>query len=672
MARTISTHVDSHNITMITGWLFACLPFGELAFKLNLVSSFYAALAVTFFYFTLLEQFDRKALAWAGSILLMISHALWWHATILESYATNAFFTSMGLLFMVRLEKYGKEQDLYWLCGISGFAIFNHVSMGFLCIAALFAAIVRMVQVAHRAGAIFIRCAGSALLGLSPWLALFIRDWINFNSLSFAINHAFFGPFKGMMLAGTFDANFTDFLLIYLTNFPNLLLICIPFGFYFIFKAWGRKSASLLAILTQLSLVSVFAFTYQTWNKFSFGQPALVIFCFIGCFSLNEIFNQIESRKSKRLEAAVALALMASIFFPIYLYGKLSTWGMDRSSIWSRKYSDGHAPNAFRVNEYIGNPLKTHFTDYDTFCRLTLAQLPSGAILFDDDGRSFYQFTDYFQKQLGLRPDLNIQVMNSFAYDNIGWGQNPQSAGAILRNAYFEDRLLYTTSLSFPFSRALESMPANERFHFVKVPLDEAHWIYQLVTQKDEAQAFLTLQSDYARDYRSLKVFSEERPSPGLKRKNSKFTEKRDVAQKDWVHDFMPGNILFSGRASITTQNMHEYGSFWKNQDQLFVRGEAPGAWVESILESPATRKVSMEINFTTSYDYGRVDLYLNEQPLLRDVDLYSRDVFHKVVQVPPFEIPAGKNRLIFKINGKNQQSTGLVMGLDFIKVRAL
>jgi hypothetical protein len=35
LRHVVSTHVDVHNITMLTGWLFALLPFGEMAFQID-------------------------------------------------------------------------------------------------------------------------------------------------------------------------------------------------------------------------------------------------------------------------------------------------------------------------------------------------------------------------------------------------------------------------------------------------------------------------------------------------------------------------------------------------------------------------------------------------------------------------------------------------------------
>ncbi|MBI5242963.1 MAG: DUF2723 domain-containing protein [Elusimicrobia bacterium] len=645
MRRIVSTHVDCHNITMITGWLFSRLPFEEPAFRINLVSSFYASLAIVFFYAALLCEFESVFTAALGAAFLMISHSLWWHATIIESYAANAFFTSLGILFYVRLRKYGRDADLYALCAVSGLAVFNHVSMGFQCAGAAVAGFARMARDRERAWRILGGCSAAALIGLSPWLAVLMRDWLLLQSLPTALNTAFFGPFRGLMLSGSPDNNLRDFTLIMMTGHPNLFLCMIPVGFIVFLEAW-RTSPSALGLLAHLALVCGFSFTYSTWNKFSFAQPGLVILCFIGCFAMHRVIARLRKEGSLLARAAWAAAGALSLAFPPYLYSHVSSWGRDPRSIWHARYNNLYSPGAYRLNEYIANPNKRHFREYDDFARLLFNRLPKGAMFFDDDGRSYYQLSDYFQKQKGWRPDVSLLFMNSFGYDSINWGLSTGSVAEVIRKAYFFDRGFYTISLGPPFRKAIDALPAGERFQFEKFYLDDAHWVYKLMTRKDELRSPLSLRRTDGAGYVPIRF-----------------------AGKPVVWDLRAKDVLFSARADAMTQKMSAFGTAWRNGNQLLIRFERHDGWVELLIECDRPRLAALGFHFTTSYDYARLDAFVNETRVLSGVDAFSKDIFRRGVLTRPVRLEPGYNRLILAVSKENRSPLRKAAGIDFLEL---
>ena len=95
----ISSNVCSHNLTHLLGWLFLKLPIANIAFKGNLVSVFCGAAVIGLFHALLRALALPRLLAALGALVLMVSHSMWWHSTIVENYAmSNVFLVACLLL----------------------------------------------------------------------------------------------------------------------------------------------------------------------------------------------------------------------------------------------------------------------------------------------------------------------------------------------------------------------------------------------------------------------------------------------------------------------------------------------------------------------------------------------------------------------------------------------
>jgi hypothetical protein len=114
MARlTLNSHVNNHNWTIFIGHLFTLLPIENLAFKGNLASLFQGSLAIILFYILLREMGLGRMAASLISGVLMVSYSFWWHSTIVESYAANAFFLLLTFFMLIRHQNMGKNRYLY-------------------------------------------------------------------------------------------------------------------------------------------------------------------------------------------------------------------------------------------------------------------------------------------------------------------------------------------------------------------------------------------------------------------------------------------------------------------------------------------------------------------------------------------------------------------------------
>jgi len=190
-------HPPGYPVYVALGKLFTLLPIGDIAYRVNLMSAFFAATTVVLVYLITLglcRSLSRgvatrarapRIAASAAALSLAFSPTFWSQATIAEVYTLNAFF--VAVLFYVLLKwAAGRRQQTAsnnakpttpWLL-LAGFtygvSLGNHLSMLMLGPAGLF-----LIAAGKRRNKICVKgllAAGlSFLLGLSIYLFLPVR-----------------------------------------------------------------------------------------------------------------------------------------------------------------------------------------------------------------------------------------------------------------------------------------------------------------------------------------------------------------------------------------------------------------------------------------------------------------------------------------------------------------
>ncbi|MDW8071057.1 MAG: DUF2723 domain-containing protein [Anaerolineae bacterium] len=102
-------HPTGYPLFTLLGWLFTRLPVGEVAFRVNLMSAFFGAVAVTLVYLAGLQLATREH-SWManvgaalGALALTISPVFWSQATVAEVYTLHACLVSAGLWLLLRI-----------------------------------------------------------------------------------------------------------------------------------------------------------------------------------------------------------------------------------------------------------------------------------------------------------------------------------------------------------------------------------------------------------------------------------------------------------------------------------------------------------------------------------------------------------------------------------------
>lgn len=119
-------HNTGYPLYLLLGKLFTLIPVGDIAYRVNLMSAFFAALTVLVLYLVVFELTGRRSAALVAALTIAFSSTLWANATWAESYALNAFLTVLILLLLIRWRESGRKSFLYLACLTFGLSLGNH------------------------------------------------------------------------------------------------------------------------------------------------------------------------------------------------------------------------------------------------------------------------------------------------------------------------------------------------------------------------------------------------------------------------------------------------------------------------------------------------------------------------------------------------------------------
>jgi Protein of unknown function (DUF2723) len=167
-------HPTGYPTYLMLTHLFTYLPFGDPAYRVNLGSAFYAALAVVAVYAAGLLLGRRIVAAATGALVFGLGTALWSQAVIAEVYTLNALLVSVTIVALLLWREHREDRYLLLSAFLMGLCLTNHLTSGLLLPASLLlVALVdwrRLVDFRLVAGG-----AGLFLIGLIPYLYLPIR-----------------------------------------------------------------------------------------------------------------------------------------------------------------------------------------------------------------------------------------------------------------------------------------------------------------------------------------------------------------------------------------------------------------------------------------------------------------------------------------------------------------
>lgn len=121
-------HPTGYPLYTLLGKLFTLLPVGDVAYRVNLMSALFAAMALAWLALLLRELTGRRLAGALGAAALAVAPAFWAQATIAEVYPLHLFLLTLCLWLVARWERSG-EAGQRWLIALAaafGLALAHH------------------------------------------------------------------------------------------------------------------------------------------------------------------------------------------------------------------------------------------------------------------------------------------------------------------------------------------------------------------------------------------------------------------------------------------------------------------------------------------------------------------------------------------------------------------
>jgi len=158
--------------------LFTYLPFGDLAYRTNLASAVYAAVAVLLICVAGLLLSRRVMAAAASALAFGLAGSFWSMAVITEIYDLNILLITLVLIPLLLWRERRRDRYLLLAAFLMGFALTNHLTSALVIPAGfLFVGLVDWHKLVDWRRAL--KGTGLFLLGITPYLYLPIRASMN-------------------------------------------------------------------------------------------------------------------------------------------------------------------------------------------------------------------------------------------------------------------------------------------------------------------------------------------------------------------------------------------------------------------------------------------------------------------------------------------------------------
>ncbi|MDI6735088.1 MAG: DUF2723 domain-containing protein [bacterium] len=293
-------HAPGYPLYLLLGKIFTFLPFGEVAYRLNLASAVFGALSCTLVFSIVFFITQQRFSALISSFCLAFSQTFWTLSNKAEVYTLNTAFVSL-LIFIFLIWRQSRNTYLPFLFFfIYGLSLGNHLTIVLFLPVFLYFFIkeaVSLLQIAK-----FIPCF---LIGLSIYIYLPLRsfqditlvNWSKITTLNHFSHYVTGSHFKNLL----FDSSFFEvikhlgnYFLLLITQFP---VFAFGIGIIGIIKSFGiYRDFSLLLTLMWGALV-IFCINYNIPDIWSLYLPTYLFFAlFVGLgvsFLIKIFYNKI-------------------------------------------------------------------------------------------------------------------------------------------------------------------------------------------------------------------------------------------------------------------------------------------------------------------------------------------------------------------------------------------
>lgn len=324
--------------------LFTYLPFGDVAYRVNLASAVYAAVTVFLVFVAGYLLSRRVVAALVAALAFGLGGTFWSQAVIAEIYTLNTLLIMLPIISLLLWRERRRDRYLLLTCFLLGLAPTNHLTSALVIPTAfLFVGLVDWRKLVD--WRLVLKGAGLFVLGLSPYLYLPIRssmdppmneadpsNWPRFwEFVTGSDLLGVFGQFGPSELPGRF-AMYGSYLL---ADF-NWVLIMVGLAGFMALVARDRAVAVLIGF-PYLGWLA-YAVEFGIFDTQLYFIPTYLMFALAMAVGLGFLLRELE-HYSERFPEARRNATLAAVLVPLLLLPLWGVWGKYEKNDMSDDYT---------------------------------------------------------------------------------------------------------------------------------------------------------------------------------------------------------------------------------------------------------------------------------------------------------------------------------------------
>ncbi len=291
-----------HTLWLLVARGFRRVPWGDPAWRVNLVSAFFAALTLPLVASSIFRLTGRRAASLLGAAALALSHTFWLHAVRAEVYALHGFFLAAVIALTLRwMEKPERILQAAAAAFLAGLGVYNHLMI--LTILPALAFLLWRQSGSSRLRALIV-VPLAFIAGAAPYIFLTLPSAIGGSLLALLSNTLRLSRLPRDLLLGAG----------YLVYQYPLGLIAAAAG---IVSLWRHRRAAAWFLILAFGVPALLALNFHVRDQYVFYLPAYLVVAILVGAGAAALWDALTALRPAARAALLALALLAT---PVALY----------------------------------------------------------------------------------------------------------------------------------------------------------------------------------------------------------------------------------------------------------------------------------------------------------------------------------------------------------------
>jgi hypothetical protein len=311
----------SHPVQFWLGRLALQVPLGEPAWRINMVSALFGAVAVGALAALIVRLTGNRLAACLAAAALMVAHSFWQMASTTEMYTIDATLMVFELLVLLEYLRRGRPAWFVLLFAINGLHVAHHL-LGLLPLAVFGLLLLERLLRRKIAPGWVLACAGAWIVTTAPYWTMVLDYYSRTHNLSLTLRSAFFGGGEGhagwqsaVMGLNVSTKQIKTALLSLGYNFPCFTLFLTLPGLFL--AARGRLGQFGRVVLVQTLLTTAFVVRYRVPDVYTFFVPVDVLVALWFGLSIDWLWQRLRTLATR---ATFAVLLAVNALLPPLVY----------------------------------------------------------------------------------------------------------------------------------------------------------------------------------------------------------------------------------------------------------------------------------------------------------------------------------------------------------------